>query len=243
MPEFRGFFDMREDFFDWASIPFTRNLAKSHVFLDYILSFYWCWNLYQVKESFGDEDSSTWRIHWDHQLYKVLELHYASGLSSLVDRLPDIQLDLVIRGDQISFRPELENARARFYKEVKRFSQIPYSFRGVSDEKDFFIEIGYSNRIVWNNASASTHFHQPCLHLISYDLKSLTITNNWTRWRYFWTAGEFQKRVQRMGTTCSGRFSNWICSVAPSLLDTSLWRVSYDFHTTQFENSMKGGFE
>merc|ERR1719204_2532859 len=79
--------------------------------------------IHSVKESFGDEDSSTWRIHWDHQLYKVLELHYASGLSSLVDRLPDIQLDLVIRGDQISFRPELENARARFYKEVKRFSQ------------------------------------------------------------------------------------------------------------------------
>ena len=113
-----------------------------------ILLIYWFRNLFQVKESFGDEDSSTWRIHWDHQLYKVLELHYASGLSSLVDRLPDIQLDLVIRGDQISFRPELENARARFYKEVKRFSQIPYSFRGVSDEKDFFIEIGYSNRIV-----------------------------------------------------------------------------------------------
>ena len=59
--------------------------------------------------------------------------------------LPDISLDLIIRDDHISFRPELENARARFYKEVKRLSQIPYNFKGVSQEKDFFVQIGYNN--------------------------------------------------------------------------------------------------
>ena len=85
-----------------------------------------------IKDSYGEEESSNWRLHWDKQLYKVLELHYASGLSTLVDRLPDISLDLIIRDDQISFRPELENARARFYKEVKRFSQIPYNFKGMN---------------------------------------------------------------------------------------------------------------
>ena len=96
-----------------------------------------------IVEAFGVEDSRPWRIHWDHQIYKVLELHYSAGLTSLVDRLPDISLDLIVRDDQVSFRPELEHARARFYKEVKRFSQIPYNFRGVSDEKDLFVDIGY----------------------------------------------------------------------------------------------------
>ena len=39
-----------------------------------------------IVEAFGVEDSHPWRIHWDHQIYKVLELHYAAGLSSLIDR-------------------------------------------------------------------------------------------------------------------------------------------------------------
>ena len=98
-----------------------------------------------IVESFGVDDSRPWRIHWDHQIYKVLEIHYSAGLSTLIDRLPDIALDLIVRDDQVSFRPELEHARARFYKEVKRFAQIPYHFRGVSDEKELFVDIGYDN--------------------------------------------------------------------------------------------------
>lgn len=99
----------------------------------------------KVKIRYGAEDTSNWLLHWDRQLYKVLEVHYRSGLSTLVDRLPDITMDLVIRNDHISFRPELENARARFYKEVRRFAQIPFSFRGVGDEKNLFGLIGTQN--------------------------------------------------------------------------------------------------
>jgi dynein heavy chain 2 len=66
-------------------------------------------------------------------------------LSTLVDRLPEITIDIVIRNNNISFRPELENARARFYKEVRKFAQIPYNFRGLGDEKDLFGMIGTQN--------------------------------------------------------------------------------------------------
>ena len=100
----------------------------------------------KVKIRYEDPSlTANWLLHWDRQLYKVLEVHYRSGLSSLVDRLPDITMDLIIRNDHISFRPELENARARFYKEVRRFAQIPFNFRGLGDEKNLFGLIGTQN--------------------------------------------------------------------------------------------------
>ena len=116
-----------------------------------------------IVESFGVDDCRPWRIHWDHQIYKVLEIHYSAGLSTLIDRLPDIALDLIVRDDQVSFRPELEHARARFYKEVKRFAQIPYHFRGVSDEK----ELIYYFRLLSVEKIYSVnwmHFEQNIIH-------------------------------------------------------------------------------
>ena len=65
-----------------------------------------------IVELFGVDNSRPWRIHSDHQIYYVLEVHYSAGLSTLIDRLPDIALDLIVR------------------------DQIPYHFCGVSDEKE-----------------------------------------------------------------------------------------------------------
>ena len=59
--------------------------------------------------------------------------------------MPEISIDLVVRNDQVSFRPELENAKARFYKEVRKFAQIPFSFRGLGDERELFNQIGSEN--------------------------------------------------------------------------------------------------
>lgn len=48
-------------------------------------------------ETRGYQNLQAFKIHWDHQLYKVLEYQYLAGLSDLSHRLPDIFIDIVFR--------------------------------------------------------------------------------------------------------------------------------------------------
>ena len=92
-----------------------------------------------IVELFGVDNSRPWRIHSDHQIYYVLEIHYSAGLSTLIDRLPDIALDLIVR------------------------DQIPYHFCGVSDEK----ELIYYFRLLSVEKIYSVnwmHFEQNIIH-------------------------------------------------------------------------------
>lgn len=48
-------------------------------------------------EAKGYQNLNAFKLHWDHQLYKVLELQYVSVLTDLSNKLPDIHVDLLFR--------------------------------------------------------------------------------------------------------------------------------------------------
>lgn len=48
-------------------------------------------------ESKGYTNLHAFKLHWDHQLYKVLEYQYIAGLNDLSHKLPDINIDIVFR--------------------------------------------------------------------------------------------------------------------------------------------------
>lgn len=60
-------------------------------------------NVVATLETKGYGNLQAFKIHWDHQLYKVLELQYLIGLSDLSHRLPDIHIDIVFRYDSLVF--------------------------------------------------------------------------------------------------------------------------------------------
>lgn len=39
----------------------------------------------------------SWRLHWDHQLYKALEHQYQLGLQNLNQHLAEIPIELIYR--------------------------------------------------------------------------------------------------------------------------------------------------
>ena len=39
----------------------------------------------------------SWRLHWDHQLYKALEHQYQLGLEALSEHLPEIKVEMIFR--------------------------------------------------------------------------------------------------------------------------------------------------
>ncbi|KAE8745286.1 hypothetical protein FOCC_FOCC007971 [Frankliniella occidentalis] len=85
----------------------------------------------QVEQEFSNMRS--WRLHWDHQLYKALEFQYQSGLENLNQHLSEIQVELVYRQQILQFRPPLEEIRMKYYGQLKRYLNIPNVFRGVSE--------------------------------------------------------------------------------------------------------------
>ncbi|TPX45912.1 hypothetical protein SeLEV6574_g03556 [Synchytrium endobioticum] len=85
-----------------------------------------------------NENSLAWRIHWDHQLYKALEHQYRLGLTTMHEVLPEIRVELVFRQSRLQFRPAIEEIRARYYRELKRFINLPLTFRGVDGASSIF---------------------------------------------------------------------------------------------------------
>lgn len=54
-------------------------------------------NIIASLESKGYTNLDAFKLHWDHQLYKVLEYQYLYGLQDLNHKLPDIFIDIVFR--------------------------------------------------------------------------------------------------------------------------------------------------
>ncbi|TPX70937.1 hypothetical protein SpCBS45565_g01524 [Spizellomyces sp. 'palustris'] len=90
------------------------------------------------------EETLTWRNHWDYQLYKALEHQYQMGLENLNESLPEIKVDLIFKQQKLQFRPAFEEIRAKYYREMKKFINIPAAFRGLG-ETDVFRHMIDSN--------------------------------------------------------------------------------------------------
>ncbi|KAI9102585.1 dynein heavy chain and region D6 of dynein motor-domain-containing protein [Phlyctochytrium arcticum] len=83
------------------------------------------------------QDTLTWRNHWDFQLYKVLEHQYQKGLENLSETLPEFKVDLIFKQQKLQYRPPLEEVRSKYYREMKRFINIPAMFRGIGEVEVF----------------------------------------------------------------------------------------------------------
>ncbi|EGD76743.1 dynein heavy chain isotype 1B [Salpingoeca rosetta] len=84
-----------------------------------------------TAQGFSSDAMRPWQLHWDYQLYKALDVKYRFGLERLHERLPELKVDLVFRQQALQFRPPLEEVRAKYYRELKRFLVIPSKIGGV----------------------------------------------------------------------------------------------------------------
>ncbi|XP_074620352.1 cytoplasmic dynein 2 heavy chain 1-like [Acropora palmata] len=91
-----------------------------------------------VQQGFKAENMKTWKMHWDRQLYKALEHQYQMGLEALNENLPEIKVELVFRHQKLQFRPPLEEIRAKYYREMRKFISIPNHFRGVGEDSSIY---------------------------------------------------------------------------------------------------------
>jgi len=86
-----------------------------------------------VRSKYSETNTKLWVLHWDHQIYKVLEAGYQMGLESLNENLPEIKVEIVFANKNLEFKPPLEQIRQTYYHEVRKFVAIPNSFEGFGN--------------------------------------------------------------------------------------------------------------
>lgn len=94
----------------------------------------------QVEEK-DFKSMQAWKVDIDKKLSKVLEKQYIKSLDSVHLYLPEIYTDLAYRENGLQFSPSEEILREKYEKQLKRFLEIPKSFRGVSDNSEIFSQI------------------------------------------------------------------------------------------------------
>jgi dynein heavy chain 2 len=85
-----------------------------------------------VCQRYPPKLTARWTLHWDHQVYKALEASYRYGLESLNEMQSEIKCELVFSNRQLQFRPPLEELRAAYYREMKKFIAMPNNFGGLA---------------------------------------------------------------------------------------------------------------
>ena len=119
----------------------------------------WRPTIHEIRMSVQDVDDKftntlSWKLHWDHQLYKVLEYHFndsllkpdawlGSGKSDFsvipsTSMTPDSQafhVDLCFVSGSITYRPPIEEIKSKIFARVRKFLSMPSSFTGVADSK------------------------------------------------------------------------------------------------------------
>ena len=88
-----------------------------------------------VRSRYSEKDSKLWILHWDHQMYKALEASYQMGLECVNESLPEIKIELVFANKALDLKPPLEQIRQTYYKELKKFVNIPYAFEGFGNNQ------------------------------------------------------------------------------------------------------------
>lgn len=104
-------------------------------------------HVHDVDERFSN--TTSWKLHWDHQLYKLLEYHFndallksdtwlGSGASNFVaSSNSDIfRVDLCFVAGSIVFRPSIEETKTKIFSRIRKFLSVPSGFRGLIEYKD-----------------------------------------------------------------------------------------------------------
>ncbi|XP_015052343.2 cytoplasmic dynein 2 heavy chain 1 [Drosophila yakuba] len=89
--------------------------------------------LVATLERQGYTHLDAFKLHWDHQLYKVLEYQYILGLLDMNNKLPDIHVNLVLRHRELVFSPPEEEIRELYFSQLRRFIERPCNFHGLSE--------------------------------------------------------------------------------------------------------------
>ncbi|XP_017783105.1 PREDICTED: cytoplasmic dynein 2 heavy chain 1 [Nicrophorus vespilloides] len=97
-----------------------------------------------------------WKVDLDKKLCTVLEKEYEKSLNTVHLYLPEIYAELVYRGNKLAFVPDEKTLKDKYDQQMKRFLEIPRTFRGISDNPEHFSKILEKCQEKLNQVSSNT---------------------------------------------------------------------------------------
>lgn len=91
--------------------------------------------MHQIEQQ-GFTNMQSWKLEIDRNLSTEFEKQYRQSLEKIHLHLPEIYTDLVYRDSRLQFNPSEEKLSEKYQLQLKRFLDLPKSFRGVSDITD-----------------------------------------------------------------------------------------------------------
>jgi dynein heavy chain 2 len=125
-----------------------------------------------IKDGIKEADTLGWRIHWDYQIYKALEFQYKLGLEHLSEELPEMKVELIFKQGKLQFRPSFEEIKSKYYREVKKFINLPNSFKSLGETTIF-------KKMVDLNSDSLESVYSKAEILFSQILKTQDIFKEW----------------------------------------------------------------
>ena len=112
------------------------------------------------------DSTIAWRNHLDVQIFKAFQFQYKLGLENLHANLPEIKIDLIYKNQSLQFRPPFEEIRAKYYREIKKFINLPIGFKTLGDSKIFLSLISNCSSSLLNVYSRSEKIFDDLLKVI-----------------------------------------------------------------------------
>jgi dynein heavy chain 2 len=106
-----------------------------------------------VTKKYSAELVAPWKLHWDQQVYKALEVSYQMGLESLNENQSEIKCELIFTNRKLQFRPPVEELRATYYREMKKFIAMPNLFQGFGSADVY-------TKMAERNVSSMVHVYE-----------------------------------------------------------------------------------
>ncbi|CAD5207663.1 unnamed protein product [Bursaphelenchus okinawaensis] len=92
-----------------------------------------------VRKVFADQELKVanaanmrpWAIHWDKQLFKVLQLHFYFSVQNIQSLIGPTHVQLVLRDHTLTLRPSFHETKVKFYVELQKFFTVPAQLMSV----------------------------------------------------------------------------------------------------------------
>lgn len=128
---------MKEKITEVADVDLIRHLQKWKDAAKYMRE------IISTVEKQGFSNMQSWRLDIDRAFAAEFENQYRHSLTRVHLHLPEIYVDLVYRDSKLQFNPSEEKLNEKYRQQLKRFMELPKTFRGITDivEGSVFSEI------------------------------------------------------------------------------------------------------
>ncbi|CAG9772440.1 unnamed protein product [Ceutorhynchus assimilis] len=168
-------------------------------------------NITSNVENKGYKNLQSWKTEIDTKICEVLEKEYSKNLKSLHLSLEEIRVDLIYRNSALDFSPNKEILEQMYEQQLKKYLNIPKSFKGISDSseniysriidrnQDVLANISKEKEQLFTQLDAVIKHWQSWLQLEPLDAKKLT---SWQHWDLHFRASKtFGQEIAKLPST------------------------------------------